>query len=199
VAVAIKRRMLGGRRDRPRGFDDLFRVRSDEPVPPRFDRLDPLRVLAEREAGHAVPIRLLLHPARVGQDDPRLRGKGREVEVANRGQRADVAAELYALFGEGRARAWVQREDDRLVEERESLGDPPQSRRPHVGLAMQGRERVGAWLDLRLREGVRVLACDRCETDVRVEHDVADDTDAADDPLPLEVRRGVLGRAEEER
>ena len=65
----------------------------DEHVRAHLDRVDPLRGRAQGHARHAVPVRLFLQAAGVGHDHARLRGEGRELEVAERiGQ--TVPAEL---------------------------------------------------------------------------------------------------------
>src|SRR2546430_10013824 len=63
--------------------EDLVRLRADEGVPAVLEGLDPLRLVAQRDAGHTEEIGLLLDPAAVGNH---LRGsheEGDEVQVVD--------------------------------------------------------------------------------------------------------------------
>jgi hypothetical protein len=60
------------------------------------------------------------------------------------------------------------------------------------------RQGIGPRLDSSLGQRPRPLPGDRRESQVRVEHHVADDSHAVDDPFPAEVRRRHPARAEEE-
>ena len=94
---------------------------------------DPLGRRAQRHARHAVPVRLLLQAARVGDDHPRLRGERGEVEVAERlGRRGRAARARRAA----RPRTRVGREDDRLLE-------PVQARRRSARAARGARSPRG--------------------------------------------------------
>ena len=82
-----RRRAAARRRARARARRPLasaLGVVVDEHVRARRDRVDPLGRRPQRHARDAVPVRLLLQPARVGEDHARLRGERGEVEVAER-------------------------------------------------------------------------------------------------------------------
>src|SRR5213592_3610171 len=105
--------MLFGQRGFPHGRDDPVRVVADQAVPAGLHGLYPFSVLAEREARHLVPVRLLLQAARVGEDQARLRSERGEVEVAERGPWAHLSAQPVALLIDCGSSAWMERKDDR--------------------------------------------------------------------------------------
>src|SRR5437667_8788275 len=70
--------------------EDLVRLCPDEGVPAVLQGLDPLRLVAQRDAWYAEEVGLLLDPAAVRDD---LRGphqKGNEVQVVDRLDRLDL-------------------------------------------------------------------------------------------------------------
>src|SRR3972149_6310580 len=95
-----------GLRLRPRGIEvldcveDVLRLRAHEGIPAVLDRLDPLRLIAERDAGDAEEVRLLLHAAGVRDDLRGVHEEGDEVEVVDGGDpAAPSAARLCRVRG----------------------------------------------------------------------------------------------------
>src|SRR5436309_3445762 len=81
IAVPVERwPLVGHLRGGDRGRDPPW-IRVDEDVCSDLDRVDPFRRRTRGDAGHAVPVRLLLEPARVGDDHARLRDERGHVEV----------------------------------------------------------------------------------------------------------------------
>ena len=195
VTVAVERRRVRWEARRADRLGDRVRVVVDQHVRAHRDRVDPLGRRAHRDARHAMPVRLLLEPARVGRDDPRLRRGGREREVAHRLAQLDVRAERDAVRLEHRRGSRVGGEHDGLLDPREPLGDPAQALGPHVRLPVDGRDdvragRVGRW---------DAFARDGREAEGRVGHHVADHLDTPGGALVSQRRRRSLVRAEEER
>src|SRR5215211_4941480 len=123
MAVSIKRRMLN-RRPRGAGFlDDSLRVRSRQPVPAQLDGLDPFRVLTERHTGNAVPVGLLLDPARVGEDHAGLRGESGEVEVTERRTCMHVPTQPVPLLLDCCCSPGMEWKDDRFLQGIQRLDD----------------------------------------------------------------------------
>ena len=144
VQLGTRRR----RRERRHGLAQRRRVVSHEHVPARLDRLDPLARVAQRHAGDAVQVRLLLHAARVGEAQPGAEQERREVDVAERLERtsrrpgtSSRPSRSSAAAGAGAAGS-----DDRLPERAEALHDAPSARLLRVRLAMHGGEQVAAGL-----------------------------------------------------
>ena len=174
------------------------RVVVDEHVRARLDRVDPLRRRPQRHARHAVPVRLLLQPARVGDDHARLRGERGEVEVAER-RRSSARSSPSPASSDARACAGAP-------------GRRPAARRGAVP-RRSGASRVcgrrsprGAASRRRSRRARRRAASSTSERSraigaksrERVGHHVADDLDPARDALALEhaapsARRGRAG------
>ena len=73
-------------------------------------------------------------------------------------------------------RARVEREDDRLLEGVQRLDDPAERELLRVRLPVHGRERRSRPARPVELERLRALARDRREAEVRVEHDVSDDS-----------------------
>src|SRR5712691_6047667 len=73
--------------------EDVLRLRPDERVPAVLDRLDPLRLVAERDAGDAEEVRLLLDAAGIREDLRRPHQERDEVEVVDRLDSLDAGAE----------------------------------------------------------------------------------------------------------
>ena len=147
-------------------------------------------------ARDAVPVRLLLQPARVGDDHARLRGERGELEVAERldqrgrGRRARVPPPACARASAG------DREDDQLVDPVQALDDAAEARLLDVRLAVDRRDDVRA--AARVRHAGTPLARDRRERAARVGHHVADDVDPPEHALAFERPPRALVRAEEE-
>ena len=84
VPVAVELRPVVGHPRRADGLDEPVGVVVDENVRTDLDRVHPFRRRPCGHARHAVPVRLLLEPAGVGDDHACLRGERGEVEVAER-------------------------------------------------------------------------------------------------------------------
>ena len=93
----------------------------------------------------------------------------------------------------------MNREDHLFVEAAEAFEDPPEPLRHGIGLAMHGRDDVGARLEVERVEHVRPSRGEGSELERRVEHHVADDFAPARDALGRERLRRVLVRGEENR
>src|SRR5205814_2454842 len=102
---------------------------------------------AERDARHAVPVRLLLEAPGVGQDHARLCGERRQLEVADRRQRQDSRAELETFEVEGSARPGMNREQDGLLQAVDALDDAAEPRLARVGFAVEGEQEVPVRLE----------------------------------------------------
>ena len=195
--VAVERRRVRREpRRRDRGHERV-RVVVDEHVRPDLDGVGPLGRGTERHARHAVPVRLLLEAAGVGDDHAGLRRRRGEGEVPDRLPHLDIGAEAGIR---SRARTPAVRgcagKTDRLVEPREALRDPAEPLGADVGLAMDGGDHV------RPRRVWRrdALAGDGREAEGRVRHHVADHLDAAPDALGAkDVRRPLVGAEEDRR
>ena len=196
MAVAVEHGPPGGHVRLRRRRGDQVGIVVDEHVRAGLDGVHPLRRGAHRHARDAVPVRLLLQPAGVGEDHARLRGERGELEVAERLDEADVRAELDPGLGERRAGARVGREDDRLLEPAQPLGDAAQARLRDVGLAVDGRDRVPAGLEAVERDAV---ARERRKQARRVGHHVADHLGPPRHALALELCARALVGAEEQR
>ena len=173
VAVAVELRRVLRQARRGDRLDEPVGVVVDEDVGARLDGVDPLRGRPQRHARDAVPVRLLLQAARVGDDHARLRGERGQVEVAERLGEEDVRPERRQRG----ARARVRREDDRLLEPVQAVDDAREPLRAHVRLAVDGREQVAAGLDAEALERPRAVARERREPEAGVGHHVADDLD----------------------
>ncbi len=177
---------------------------APQPVPPRVDRLDPLRLRAERHAGNAVEERLLLETTGVGVDAGRVHDQARHVEVAEWRARDEPATTERRVEARGvdlAARPRVHREHDGLTGR-----DLPQVRE-HRGERVvvvgrlgpvHGRDGVAAGLDTEPVEEVGRLGVDLGARQQRgVVHHVADVVHTVDDVLGREVAHCRRCRAEQ--
>src|SRR2546425_10083411 len=130
MAVPERLRLRAGRIELLDRIEDVRGVRPHERVPTVLDGLDPLRLVAKRDAGDAEEIRLLLHPAAVRDD---LRGAHQErdeIEVVDgldrlhlRPQRLPQAERLQIL-----PRTRMDRENDGPAGSDERLDDALETR-----------------------------------------------------------------------
>ena len=149
VAVAVELRAVGGHRARPRRrCGDRAGSSSTSTFAPASTVSTHSVEGRERHARHAVPVRLLLQAAGVGEDHARLRGERGEVEVAER---------LDGRSTCRRARARARRAPSRVrgcagkTTGSSSRASPSTIRRRRVGrdvrLAVDRRDDVAAGLD----------------------------------------------------
>src|SRR6266540_3812120 len=73
--------------------EDVLRLCADQCVPAVFDRLDPLRLVTERDARDSEEVRLLLDAAGIREDLRRAHQQRDEVEVVDRFDRLDAGSE----------------------------------------------------------------------------------------------------------
>ena len=135
VARALARAARESRRS-ARGSSAEERVRAE------LDRDRPLGRVAQREAAHAERRRLLLHAARVGEDEraPRPRGRGsRDSRAVRRRARGRLEQVRVSRSFEPRGRARMHREDERASL---SASSASARRRSHAGA--RGRRRATA-------------------------------------------------------
>ena len=193
-----RRRRAAARRPGTRADADRIGDRdgssSTSVFAPDLDGVHPLGRGAHRDAGHAVPVRLLLEPARVRRDHPCLRGGGGEREIAHRLAQLDVRAERDpSARSIDAVRGWAGNTTG--SSRRES---PSAIRRSRSGRTFASRCTVattyvpGAW------GGGTRAAGDRREAERRVGHHVADDLDPPGGSLGAQRLRRALVRAEEE-
>src|SRR5690242_21431437 len=90
AAVAEQPGRLASGPERAHRRGDAAGIRTDEHVPPRLHRLRPLRRVTERDAGPGGEERLLLDPARVGDDDLGVELEDQHLEVPDRPDRGHV-------------------------------------------------------------------------------------------------------------
>ena len=94
----------------------------------------------------------------------------------------------------------MNRENDRFVDPAEALEDLLEPVRDRVGLAVNGRDDVGARLEVERVEHVRSARSDRRELKRRVEHHVADDLAPPGDAFARQrLSRLVVGRKQDRR
>ena len=167
-------------------------LRRDQPVGAGRERDGPLRVGAQRQAGHVEDRGLLLDAARVGDDGGRAADERQEVDVAERVDDAQVGHRLQAGRRERGAAARVERQDD---------GQAPRglAQRAHEG--GRGRRACPRWPagagSPPVRGGHAQPRHDRLRPQAiqvrqqRVDHGVAHE----DDPLAADALRGQVDLA----
>jgi hypothetical protein len=148
-----------------------------------------------------VQVRLLLHPAGVGEAQPGAPQERGEVDVAERRQQVHLRGQglVQPLALERRAGPRVERQHQRLVERGERPGQLAERRLDGVALPVHGGHQVPAGLEPE-RLGIRrVLGRRRADEPGHVDHHVPDHVDAVADAFAIEVLRRHLGGTEEER
>ena len=178
-------------------------VECHEGVPAGLDRLDPLGVLAQRDAGDPEQVGLLLDAARIGEDRACVHRQLREVEVAERWHQPHVRRRFEPLpqprLREPGSRARVERNERRERERLEQLDEQLESlARVHVAGPVCGHEEIATGLDAVVGEGSGAPLGDRLEGQRHVRHHVAHQVGLPHRALPREVVDRGLGRAEEE-
>ena len=123
--------------DRPRRRRHL--VGRHQPVRAVADRDRPFGVRPHRQARDVEDRRLLLDPARVGQDEPRPGDQRQERQVAEWLDDAQPIAVAQPGGLEGRAAARVQRDDEREQSRRGRRAPPPTARALAAPSTFDGR------------------------------------------------------------
>ena len=144
----VRHRRLGHRRARAAGSSSTSRFA------PTLDRVHPLRARPQRDARDAVPVRLLLEAAGVGDDHARLRRRA----PRSRGSRAAGASRARCSWSvrPSRSRAALCAGGPGRRQARSARSAPPTMRaqplRARVRLAVHGRDDVAAGRQLELRQ-----------------------------------------------
>ena len=185
------------------GATDPFRVRARNHVATFLDRLDPLSLVAERDAGTAEEEGFLLESARIGQHDPCIGDERNHVQVAQRfhGAQSTACRQHEARIADDVGRARMQGEDHRTrscADRRKCFEQLAEARGLCVVRAMQCRYEVGALCKPDAFEHARAFERDRREGADRVQHDVADEAGACREALVRQVaHRFGRGRKQE--
>src|SRR5438445_596657 len=201
VAVAERLRLGARGIEFLERVENVLRLRSDERVPAVLHGLDPLRLVAERDAWHPEKVGFLLDAAAVRDDLGRAHQEGDEIEVVDGLDRLHLRPQLLPEPERLQVLSCprMDGEDDRAV----GTGQRVYDSREHVPVVhvagpVQGDEDVFALADADPREDVPGAGrLGALQGDIV--HHVPDEVDAAVDPFLREVVHRRLRGTEEER
>jgi hypothetical protein len=113
VTASEDRRRFSSRRPVPKCLVDSSSIHPGEDIPTVFQRLNPLGLLAKRDAWDSQTIRLLLHTAGVGVNAAGVLFQDQHVQVANGLDNEKILGELPGAIGvQGSPGTRVKRKDD---------------------------------------------------------------------------------------